>query len=136
MSKYPNVSALIELLSDEEKMPVIKDLLLEREKYLKQIEDAQAKVEEVEKIIASKLAVHLPKDAKSGKSKGYHPKEGSKPYALTIVMGPEPKPIEEIMKALGRKGVYISIATLRSYLGTFGCFKNVRGKGYYYDKEG
>ena len=136
MPKDQQVSALIKLLSDEEKLSVVKDLLLEREKYLKRIEDAQAKVEEVEKTIAGKLAAHLPKDVKSGKSKGYHPKEGTKPYALTTVMGPDPKPIEEIKKALGRKGIYISIATLRSYLGTFGCFKNVRGKGYFYDKEG
>lgn len=136
MAKDPHVSALIDLLSSDEKISTVKDLLLERTKYLNRIEDAKAKVEEVDKIIARKLAAHMPRETESGKGKRDHPNEGTKPFKLTLVMDSAPKSVEEIKKALARKGVTISLATLRSYLGKFGCFTNVRGKGYIYTKSG
>ena len=134
MAKNPQVSALIDLLSDEEKIAVVKDLLLERSKYLNRIEDAQAKIEEVDQIIARKLSVHMPRDTEPSRGKRDRPNDGTKPHKLTLVMDSVPRNVEEIRKALARKGVTISAVTLRSYLGKFGCFKNVRGRGYVYVK--
>ena len=134
MSTDPHVSALIQLLSDEEKIGTVKDLLLERKKYLSRIEDAQAHIEEVDKIIARKLSASMPKESESAKGRRGHPKDGTRPHKLTLVMDSRPKSVEEIRKSLGTKGVTISLATLRSYLGKFGCFHNIRGKGYTYAK--
>ena len=135
MAKDPHISALIQLLSDEEKVATVKDLLLERSKYLKRIEDAQAQIEEVDKIIGRKLHASMPKDTETAKGRRGTPNEGTKPHKLTLVMGSTPQTVEEIRKALGKKGVTISLPTLRSYLGKYGCFKNIRGKGYTYAKS-